>query len=48
MEKRLIISVEVSGNHLQFRCTGFAGSHQRDSDKFDVFTYLSMKSNRVI
>ena len=47
LEWCFIISIEVSSDHFQLMCTGFSGSHQRDSDYFDLHIYLSIKSNQV-
>ena len=38
--------MEVSSDHFQLRCMDIAES-QRDSDKFDLSIYLSIKINQV-
>ena len=32
LEWCFVISIEVSSDHSQLRCTGFAGSHEHESD----------------
>ena len=38
---------KVSSDNFQLRCTGFAGSHQRESDFFGLNVYLLIKSNQA-